>query len=100
MNRLVSILIREAKPNFISRNELPSWFETQMSTELLPNIYNANKSPLRILGIIKLRVHLGHTRVVLKFIVCETLVASAIIGTDFCDQHVKAIRPNQKFLEL
>lgn len=53
-----------------------------------------------MLGTIKLRVHLGHTNINIKFIVCETLAAPAIIGKDFCDQHVKAKRPKQRLEEL
>lgn len=53
-----------------------------------------------MLGTIKLYIHLGHTRVALKFIVCDTLTASTIIGAGFCDQHVKEIKPKQKLVEL
>lgn len=50
-----------------------------MSAELLLNICDANKNPLQILGIIKLRVDLNHTRLALKSISCDSLAASAII---------------------
>lgn len=53
-----------------------------------------------MLGIIKLLVHLDHTQVTLKLIVCETLAASAIIGADCCEQYVKGILPKQKLVEL
>lgn len=44
-------------------------------------------------------VHLGHVSVAPK-IVCERLSAAAILGADFCDQHVRAVRPKRKLPEL
>lgn len=35
-----------------------------------------------------------------KFIVCGALAVAAILGADFCDQHVMAIRPKQKLVKL
>lgn len=69
-----------------------------MSARQLSSICN-EKNQLRMLGTIKLQARLNHTRVVPKFIVWDTLVASAIIGADFCDQHVMEIRPKQSLAE-
>lgn len=71
-----------------------------MSTGLLPYIYDINKNPLHLLGILELHVLLGSTKEILKIIVCETLAAPTITGADFCDQYVLAIRPEQKLVEL
>lgn len=64
-----------------------------VSTIPLPNICNTNKNPLQMLGTIKMLVHLGRTKVILKFIVCGILASSAIIGADICVQHMRTIRP-------
>lgn len=71
-----------------------------MSTRPLPYISEANNNPLQMLVIMKLRVHLGHTRVTLKLIVCKILEASTTIDTEFCDQRMKAIPSKQRFVEL
>lgn len=65
-----------------------------------PNICYANESSLRMLGTIKLQVPFRHKKVVLKFIVRDTLAAPAIIGADFCDQYVNTIRFTHKLVEL
>lgn len=91
MHLLVTILDTGIEPNFIRKSELPTGFETQVSTGPLPSIWDANKNHLQIFCIIKLRVNLRHTQDNLNFIVCKTLAASAIIRANFCDQHVKAI---------
>lgn len=71
-----------------------------MSTEPPPNICGVNKSPLTMFGKIRLQFYSGHTTVSFKFIVDETLETFAIMGTDLCDQRVKAIRSKQKVVQL
>lgn len=71
-----------------------------MSAESLPNCCDANENPLRLLGTMRMLVHLGHTRETLKFIVCETLAAGANFGAKSCDQHIKVLRLEQKLVEL
>lgn len=100
MHRLVTILDTEAGPSFISQNELQNECGTRMSTVPQPNIYGANKNALLLLGITKLRAHLHHRRVALKFSICKKLTASAIIVADLGDQHAKSIRPNQRLVKL
>lgn len=48
----------------------------------------------------KMQVHVGCTKVTLKFIVGNILAAFANIGTDFCDQDLEAIHPKQRLVEL
>lgn len=83
MHPLESILDTGAGPTFISKKELLYGVVTQMSARPLSNICKVNKNLLKMLRTIKFQVHLGHWRVVLNFIVCDTLAASATIGTDF-----------------
>lgn len=99
-HRLMTKRNTGAGPNFKSKNELPIRFEIPIPNRPLPNVCNANKISVRMLGIINLQIHVGHTRDTIQFIVCETLAASAIIGSDFCDKHLKAIWPKLKLEEL
>lgn len=100
MYRPETILDTRARPNLTTKTEPLATFEIQTSTEPLPNICVANKNLLRMLVINMLPVYLSHTRVTFKFIACKTLLASAIIGADFHDQHVRAIRSKQKLQNL
>lgn len=100
MHRLLTILDTEARPSFIRKSELRTGSETQLFTGPLLNIWDANKNPLQMLDIIELRVYLRHRQIPLNFIICKTLAASDIIGVEFCDQHVKAVRPWQKIIEI
>lgn len=68
MQRLVAILDIENRTTFTSKIELISGFEDQRFIGPLPNIYDANKNLLQMLGIIKLRVHWGITKITLSFI--------------------------------
>lgn len=100
MHRLVTILETEAEATFISKIDLPAGQETQLFSKSVLNICNTNKNPWRIFDIIKLQDHPGDTRVTLKFLVCETMVASTIDSADFCDQHDKTMPPKIRLVEL
>lgn len=69
-----------------------------MSTRPLRNIFDTDMNSLWMLDIVKLRVLLDHARVTLKFIIYKTLTASAIIGAELCDEHVKEARSKQGLL--
>ena len=100
MQRMLAILDTGAGPNFIRRSELPKGSEAFMASGPLPNICDANNNPLRTIGMTKLPVRLGRLLVRVEFIVCDTLAAPVILGADYCDKFVEAIRPRQKLVEL
>ena len=99
IRRILSILDTGAGPNFIRSDEL-NGIEAVIRQGPLPDICDANNKPLQLLGTIKLPVRLGNFSSRIEFIVCKTLAAPAILGADFCDRFVSAIRPSQKIVEL
>lgn len=100
MHCLVTILDTVDRPNLICEKELPTDFKTQLSTVPLPKICNVNKNQLLMLDNVMLLVHLGHAKVTLKFIFCESLAAPIVNGADFRDQHVNAIRPKHMLADI
>ena len=99
LSRRVAILDTGAGPNFIHRDALPPDVEVLKQGQL-PSIADANNRPLTMSGRVDLVVQLGYTRVRAEFLVCERLAAPMIIGADFCDQHVEAILPRRRTVEL
>ena len=99
LSRRVAILDTGAGPNFIHRDALPPDVEVLKQGQL-PSIADANNRPLSMSGRVDLFVQLGYTRVRAEFLVCERLAAPMIIGADFCDQHVEAILPRRRTVEL
>ena len=100
LTRFLTILDTGAGPNFISRAELPDEVDGLIRHGPLPDICDANSNPLDMIGTVKLPVRLGHFLCLVEFIVCRSLAASAILGADYCDRFVEAIRPKKKLVEL
>lgn len=100
VRRLVSVLDTGAGRNFIRRSELPPGVEDRMRYGPLPDICDANNNPLSMLGIISLPVRLGRHLALVDFVVCTSLGAQAILGADYCDKFVEAIRPRAKLVEM
>ncbi len=63
-------------------------------------IRDANNKRLNIEGTVELSVQIGNHREQVTFYVAERLATDFILGCDFCDKHVEAIRPRKKLLEL
>ena len=100
LTRRLRVLDTGAGPNFIRKDELPQGFEEYLRYGPLSNIGDANNKPLSMLGIIDLLVRLGTYLVKVDFIVCDRLAAPVILGCEYCDRFVEAIRPRKKLVEL
>lgn len=100
IQRTLTILDTGAGPNFIREQELPEHVVGRLRAGPLPEICDANNRPLNMLGTVNLVVQLGTFVVRDVFIVCRTLAAPAILGADFCDKYVEAIRPKKRHVEL
>lgn len=64
------------------------------------NIEDANDKRLRTIGYIALFVMLGTCVVQLDSVVCKSLAATVILGCDFCDRLVEAIRARARTAEM
>lgn len=63
-------------------------------------VKDENDKPLHIEGQIRLRVRLGTTEELIKFYVAQILLNTMILGFEFFDKHVKAMRPCARTVEL
>jgi len=98
--RQVTVLDTGAGHNFIRLDQLPPEARKVIRQRNLPDIRDANKGRVRSIGVITLRVQLGSHQARVDFVVCERLSVPVILGCDFCDKHVEAIRPRSKTVEL
>ena len=63
-------------------------------------VRDANNQALVIVGRINLTVQLGMKSSIVTFYVVDKLATPIILGCDFCDRHVEAIRPRRRLVEL
>ncbi len=76
-----------------------------MENEILPlkediRIKDANNRSLQLLGTINLHCQVGTRAITIPFYVVERLATDVILGCDFCDKHIVAIRPRQRKVDL
>lgn len=81
-----------AGSNFIFRSEFLDEVDLLIQAELLPNTCHAKINAPQRPGIVKLSTRPGTLQAAPQFIDCMTLSALAILGADFCDQNLEAIR--------
>lgn len=89
-----------AEPDFLRKDVLHVFLTNQMKNRYLPDIREANKGPLKLLGTINLTVQLASYHVKDNFFVCKSLEMTIILRTEFCDKFVLAIRPYDKAVKL
>lgn len=100
LSRRLAVLDTGAGPNFIRFSELQSDERVRIQEACLSDIRDANKRHIKSLGTIKLVVQLGNHVFMFPFIVCTTLAAPVVLGCDYCDRFVEAIRPKDREVEL
>lgn len=93
MRTLHAVLDTGAGPNLIRSDVLPIGCRQNLVTSAhLPRLGDANGRPLQLQGVVILRLRLGNSHFRVPFVVATRLAASMIIGTDFLDRNVRAIR--------
>ena len=98
--RRVATLDTGAGPNVIRLSELPTAAKAKIKHGPLPRVTDANRNPLRMMGTITLVVRLGRHLAKVEFVVAERLAVPLILGADYCDRFVEAIRPRKRLVEL
>ena len=98
--RKLSVMDTGAGPNFIRKSELPDGKIREIRKTPLPEVTDANRNPIRMIGTIDLIVQLGNCMMRTEFIVCERLADPVILGCDFCDRFIEAIYPRKRLVEL
>lgn len=66
----------------------------------MPNVCAENGRPIHMVGKTKLKIKLGHYRLMLESIVCESLAAPLLLDDGFCDNFFVVIRPRYRKVEL
>lgn len=97
--RVLTVLDIEAGANFIRRTELSSEEARYIKHGLLPDICGAENRPLPMVGTVRLRAKLGTFVIHVELIVCQSLAAPVILGGDFFDRFIEAIRVCSKLVE-
>ena len=96
----VAVLDTGAGPNCVRESDLPPGYEASMRYGPVPNIGDANNKPIAMKGYIAMLLRVGHFIVKTDFLVCERLAVPLILGRDFCDRFVKAIKRRKNRVEL
>ncbi|CAN8063205.1 unnamed protein product [Agarophyton chilense] len=100
LSRRFTILDTGAGPNFKRESELAPADLERIRYGPLPDIRDATKNAVKIVGTVRLMVRLGRFVVLVDFIVCKKLAAPVVLGCDYCDKFFEAIRPRRNLVEL
>ena len=98
MYRYLAVLDTGAGPNVIRSDALPPG--AVIKPHKTPPMRGANGRPLQTVGVTTLHVRVGTEGDRQQFIVCEQLAVDVILGCQFCDQYVEAIRPRDRTVVL
>ena len=95
------ILDTGAGSSFIRKDVLHEKAWTRIRPDPNPlKTRDANNRPINSLGVISLAIDIGGRVEIMDFKVVERLAVPVILGCDYCDKHVEAIRPRQRVVEL
>ncbi len=101
LTRMTVVIDTGAGSSFIRKDTLPDSIQSAIQPyHLRSNIRDANNRRVQIAGTVKLAVRIGHTTDNINFNVVERLGTEVIIGCDYLDKHVEAIRPRQRRVEM
>lgn len=94
----VAVLDTGAGPNLIRRGALPPG--TVIHKDETVTLRNASNKPIYTLGVAHLDVNLGSGRHRVTFIVCDKLATDVLLGCEYCDKYIEAIKPRKREVEL
>lgn len=95
------VLDTGAGPSFIKHSLIPYEFQKHVQPlESQLSERDAGNQLVSIAGTISLSVNVKSQSTIEKFNAVKRLGTEAILGCDFCDAHVKAIRPGKQVIKL
>lgn len=74
--------------------------EAHIRAGLACDIRDAGRRPIRVVGTIRFRTHIGTLLFQVDFLVCDRLAAPYILGTPFLDRTVLSIQPPEGRVQL
>ena len=97
----ITVVDTGAGSSFVKQEALsPEVLKTLKPLPEQVRVRDANNRRLNILGTVELNVRIGNRQDKVNFYVVERLATDFILGCDFCDKHVEAIRPRKRLIEL
>lgn len=79
---------------------LRNWRQRVLVNADLPDLCDANGNPLNIRHEVQLRIRLGDAVYPVRFLIVTKLACSVLLGTQFLDKHVDAIKCRQRVVYL
>ena len=101
MRRFAVVVDTGAGSSFIRKSALAPGMEKLIKPIMagVP-IKDANNNRLKIAGRIDLVCQIGDRADTVSFYVAEKLATDVILGCNYCDHHVEAIRPRKRLIEM
>ena len=96
--RYSAVLDTGVGPNLIRRGALPA--EVILDSSKTTVLRNASNKPMIVCGEVELQVRLGQHTAKAKFYVVEKLATDVLLGCDYCDKYVEAIKPRKRVVEM
>lgn len=101
LTRVLSVLDSGAGSCYIRKGLLPDNLIKKIKPYMSRlKVRDASNRRVKISGIVRLMVKLGTRTESVQFNVVDNLGTDVIIGCDYLDKHVEAIRPRQRSVEL
>ena len=101
MSRFTPVLDTGAGASFIRKSVIPESMLPKIKYNLQRmDIRDANNRRVKLDGVINLQVRLGNRIETVHFNIVEKLGTGVILGFDYLDKHVEAIRPRRRVVEL
>lgn len=89
----------QGRTNLCPPREVPTSC-SNIKTVQVPNCNYSNGQPVNIVGTVSLNVRFGSYVVRCDFFLCEHFTTTYVLGGDFFDRFVNAIKPRKKIVEL
>ena len=99
--RYTTVLDTGAGSSFIKESCLPPGTEKLIKPlHSAVRIKDANNRALVVAGRINLSCQIGSRKDIVTFYVVDRLATDVILGCDYCDRHIEAIKPRKRLVEL
>ncbi len=97
---MLTVLDTRTGLNSTRKADLSLEVEVKPSVGPFADICDANNKPLSLDGVVQLPALLGNRLSLVEFLVFSKLAVPPILGGDYCEKFVEAIRPRVKLVEL
>lgn len=101
MQRFATAIETGTVPSFIRIEELPHRLPDKVEALGYDvTVCNASGKPVSLLDSTVITIQLGNSFKKARFFVTDKLASAVILGYDYCDLHLDAIRPSVKIVRI